>query len=94
MKKQIALKKSTVLRLDKNYLKFFNDIKEKLKTTQISAALAANKELIKFYWSLGSTLIEKQTAFRWGEHFLEQFSHDMRQNFQKCKVFQFEIFKE
>jgi predicted nuclease of restriction endonuclease-like (RecB) superfamily len=87
MKKQIALKKETALRLDKNYLEFFRTIKDQLKTTQISAALAANKELIKFYWNVGSALIEKQIAFKWGEHFLEQFSHDMRQTFPEMQGF-------
>jgi len=79
MKKQIAIKKETSLRLDKNYQGFLNNIKERLRSAQIRAALAANAELTKFYWQLGSDLIEKQKAFKWGEQFLEQFSHDMRQ---------------
>lgn len=50
---KLANKKDS-LRLDKNYTSFLNDIKDRLKAAQIRAALAANSELIKFYWQLGS----------------------------------------
>lgn len=62
-------------------------IKERLKTAQIKAALAANSELILFYWGLGQDLIEKQKALKWGEHFLEQLSHDMRKKFPEMQGF-------
>ncbi len=86
MKKQLK-KKDKSLHLDKDYKSFLSDIKDRLKTAQIRAALAANSELIKFYWELGTDLIEKQKAFKWGERFLEQFSHDMRQEFPEMQGF-------
>lgn len=87
MKKQLIIKKETPLKLDKNYLNFLKDIKERLKTAQIRAALAANTEQIKFYWELGKDLIEKQKAFKWGEHFLEELSDDMRRAFPEMQGF-------
>ena len=75
------------LHLDQNYKHFLTNIKGRLKTAQIRAALAANSELIKFYWELGTDLIEKQKNHQWGAHFLEQFSHDMRQNFPEMQGF-------
>jgi hypothetical protein len=51
------------LHLDKDYLTFLDSIKNRLKSAQIRAALAVNKELIHFYWSLGADLIEKQKQF-------------------------------
>jgi predicted nuclease of restriction endonuclease-like (RecB) superfamily len=75
------------LQLDKNYTNFLNDIKNRLKKAQIRAALAANSELIKFYWQLGCDLIEKQKAFKWGDQFLEQFSQDMRKTFPELQGF-------
>lgn len=87
MKKQLIIKKENSLLLDKNYQGFLKNIKERLKTTQIRAALAANSELIKFYWQLGSDLIEKQKAFKWGEQFLEQFSGDIRKAFPEMQGF-------
>ena len=87
MSKQLKKNPESTLGLDKHYLTFFNQIKERLRTTQIRAALAANTELIRFYWQLGKDLIEKQKAFKWGEGFLEQFSHDMRQAFPEMQGF-------
>ena len=75
------------LHLDQNYKHFLTNIKDRLKTAQIRAALAANSELIKFYWELGTDLIEKQKNQQWGSHFLEQFSHDMRQDFPEMQGF-------
>lgn len=86
MPQQLA-KTDTALRLDKNYADFLSGIKERLRTAQIRAAQAANTELIKFYWQLGQDLIEKQKAFKWGQGFLEQFSHDMRQAFPEMQGF-------
>lgn len=51
------------LYLDNDYLNFLDDIKNRLKTAQIRASLAVNKELIHFYWGLGKDLIEKQRQF-------------------------------
>lgn len=51
------------------------------------AALAANAELIKFYWELGNELIEKQKAYKWGDYFLTQFSHDMQTAFPQMQGF-------
>lgn len=49
--------------------------------------MAANSELIQFYWELGTDLIEKQKSHQWGSGFLEQFSHDMRQAFPEMQGF-------
>jgi predicted nuclease of restriction endonuclease-like (RecB) superfamily len=77
----------TPLHLNAAYRNFLIDIKDRLKKAQIRTALAANSELIKFYWELGATLLEKQKTHKWGEHFLDQFSHDMRQAFPQMQGF-------
>ncbi len=80
MPKQLNKQESS-LKPSKDYANFLSDIKGRLKNAQIRAALAANSELIKFYYHLGTELIEKQTTYSWGDHFLEQFSEDMRKEF-------------
>ena len=86
MKKELKTKNES-LHLDQNYKHFLSGIKERLQTAQIRAAMAANSELIQFYWELGSDLIEKQKSHQWGSGFLEQFSHDMRQAFPEMQGF-------
>lgn len=68
----------TSLTLDPNYREFLTNVKARLKTAQLRAALASNSEQIQFYWELGTELIDRQKSHKWGENFLEQFSHDMR----------------
>lgn len=77
----------TPLHLDNDYIEFLDDIKKRLKTAQIRASIAVNKELLHFYWGLGKELIEKQKQFKWGAHVLQQFSHDMRQAFPEMQGF-------
>lgn len=75
------------LHLNSNYTEFLSNIKERLKTTQLRTARTINHQLILFYWELGKDLIEKQKAFKWGDLFLEQFSHDMRTAFPDMRGF-------
>lgn len=85
--KQITPKNDHSLHSDQHYTHFLTDIKTRLQTAQLRAALAANSELVKFYWELGTNLIEKQKNHQWGARFLEQFSHDMRQAFPEMQGF-------
>lgn len=87
MRKQLKKKGATLLPVDRHYKSFLKDIKERLKTAQIRAAMAANSELIKFYWQLGTDLIEKQKAFSWGDNFLQQFSNDIKKMFPEMQGF-------
>jgi predicted nuclease of restriction endonuclease-like (RecB) superfamily len=86
MSKEIKVQ-DDALRLNQDYKHFLTDIKTRLQTAQIRAALAANSELIQFYWGLGTELIEKQKSHQWGTGFLEQFSHDMREAFPEMQGF-------
>lgn len=78
-------KDQNLMSIDQNYRNFLADIKDRLRVAQIRAASVINKELIKFYWELGMELIEKQKTYKWGEHFLDQFSKDLRNAFPEMK---------
>lgn len=86
MSKEVKIHDDSI-RLNKDYVNFLSGIKERLQAAQIRAALAANNELVKFYWELGRDLIEKQKNHQWGSRFLEQFSQDMRQHFPEMQGF-------
>ena len=40
----------------KEYKAFFKEVKEKILTSQVKAALAVNHELINLYWEIGSKI--------------------------------------
>lgn len=72
---------------DKEYLTWIVELKLKVRSAQIKAAIAVNKELILFYWDLGSMLSEKIKASNWGDKVLENVSRDLKDEFPEMKGF-------
>lgn len=53
----------------KEYKAFFKEIKERILTSQIKAALAVNHELINLYWEIGSKIhLPKDEGFFPNKH--------------------------
>jgi predicted nuclease of restriction endonuclease-like (RecB) superfamily len=69
------------------YASWIAELKHKVRSTQIKAAIAVNKELILFYWDLGAMLSEKIKASNWGEKVLEVVSKDLKDEFPEMKGF-------
>lgn len=67
------------------YKNWLVELKNKIRSTQIKAAIAVNSTLILFYWELGKMISEKQTA--WGSKFLETLSKDLQDEFSEMKGF-------
>jgi predicted nuclease of restriction endonuclease-like (RecB) superfamily len=68
-----------------DYKKWIVDIKAKIRSAQMKAALSVNSALIEFYWDLGKMIAEKQSA--WGSNFLEKVSKDLQKEFPEIKGF-------
>lgn len=75
------------LKTDIQYKNWIADLKTKVRTIQIRAALAVNKELLAFYWKLGADIVQKQSAVNWGDGFLTQLSADLMAEFPEMKGF-------
>lgn len=73
------------LSIGTEYKLWLVEVKAKIRSTQIKAAMAVNASLIEFYWELGKTIAEKQTA--WGTHFLETLSRDLKTEFPDMEEF-------
>jgi predicted nuclease of restriction endonuclease-like (RecB) superfamily len=63
------------------YKKFFNEIKQWIKSSQAKAAIAVNSTLIQLYWNIGKLIAEKQTEHSWGAKVIEQLSRDLKTEF-------------
>ena len=72
---------------DIQYKKWLADLKTKVRSIQIKAALAVNKELLTFYWELGADIVQKQSTTNWGDGFLSQLSLDLTTEFPDIKGF-------
>ncbi len=63
------------------YKDWLNEIKSKIRASQIKAALKVNSELLVLYWDLGKTITEKQASYGWGNSVIKQLSKDLTYEF-------------
>lgn len=66
---------------DKNYKSFLMEIKSKILSAHISAARRINKELIKLYWDIGKTIVNRQKKYGWGKCIVEKIAKDLQYEF-------------
>ncbi len=71
----------------KEYKAFFKEIKEKILTSQVKAALAVNHELINLYWEIGCKIHLKQQDEGWGAKTIENLAKDLKSTFPEMKGF-------
>jgi predicted nuclease of restriction endonuclease-like (RecB) superfamily len=69
------------------YKKWLTQIKTKLRTAQLKAAVSVNSTLMEFYWDLGADIVEKQKNSSWGSGFLKRVSQDLMSEFPEIKGF-------
>lgn len=65
--------------LEKEYINWLVDIKSKIRSSQMKAALAVNSALIEFYWDLGKMVSEKENV--WGSKLIERVCKDLKEEF-------------
>jgi predicted nuclease of restriction endonuclease-like (RecB) superfamily len=63
---------------NKSYIRVVGEIKKHIKSAQYRAVLAANQELIRLYWNIG-TVINVHAI--WGNKFLENLAADIKTEF-------------
>ncbi len=53
------MSKKTIIQTNDEYKDWLIELKNKVRSAQIKAAVKVNTELLKFYWELGSEIVEK-----------------------------------
>jgi hypothetical protein len=66
---------------------WLHTLKNRIQSARISAARAANRELILLYWDKGRVIVEKQQALGWGKTVVERLSADLQAVFPGLKGF-------
>ena len=79
--------------ISKEYKVFFQDIKKKILSSQIKAAIAVNRELITLYWEIGSKVYMKKKSEGWGYKTIEKLAKDLKSTFPNMKGFSFRNIK-
>jgi predicted nuclease of restriction endonuclease-like (RecB) superfamily len=69
------------------YEDFLRDLKQRIRTAQVRAALAVNRELILLYWNIGREILERQDRAGWGAKVIERLAADLHREFPDMKGF-------
>ncbi|MGH7145050.1 MAG: PDDEXK nuclease domain-containing protein [Planctomycetota bacterium] len=68
-------------RLPSGYAPFLADLKARIRTAQVKAALSVNRELIALYWHIGGAIVERQRAQGWGKAVVDRLAQDLQHEF-------------
>lgn len=69
------------------YDDFLRDLKERIRSAQVKAALAVSHELVTLYWNVGRQLIAEQMRRGWGAKVIDRLAADLRHAFPEMKGF-------
>jgi len=69
------------------YDDFLRDLKSRIRSAQVRAVLAVNRELVLLYWQIGRDILTRQQQQGWGAKVVTQLAKDLRQEFPEMKGF-------
>ena len=69
------------------YDDFLRDLKSRIRSAQVRAVLAVNRELVLLYWQIGRDILTRQQQQGWGAKVVTQLAKDLRQEFPQMKGF-------
>jgi predicted nuclease of restriction endonuclease-like (RecB) superfamily len=65
------------------YAALLAELKERIRTARLRAAVAVNQELILPYWSIGRDILLRQVAEGWGARVIDRLAADLRRDFRE-----------
>jgi predicted nuclease of restriction endonuclease-like (RecB) superfamily len=77
----------TALALPESYPILLEQLKTRIRESQIRAAMSVNQELIKLHWWIGSEIVKRQEVERWGSQVIERLCKDIQSDFPGLKGF-------
>lgn len=83
----MSTKTVSVPTLPKSYPLLLEDIKTRIRQSQIKAAMSVNQELISLHWWIGSEIVKRQTTEKWGSQVIEKLCKDLQSGFPGLKGF-------
>jgi predicted nuclease of restriction endonuclease-like (RecB) superfamily len=73
--------------IPENYDDFLRDLKERIRSAQVRAALSVNRELVLLYWQLGRDILTRQRQQAWGAKVIDRLARDLQKEFPDMKGF-------
>ncbi len=69
------------------YAELLEALKERVRTSQVRAARAANTELLRLYHSIGQDILDRQHSAGWGAKVIDRLAADLRAAFPDQRGF-------
>src|SRR2546425_1234259 len=63
--------------LPQGYAELLEDLKARIRSSQIKAAVAVNRGLIALYWQIGQQIVDRQGREAWGTGVLDRLARDL-----------------
>lgn len=70
---------SKLIKTDIDYAQWIQSLKARYKLSQIKAATQVNREMLRFYWSLGRDIVARDAENRYGSGFYESLCRDLKE---------------
>jgi predicted nuclease of restriction endonuclease-like (RecB) superfamily len=69
------------------YPELLQELKTRIRTAQVRAALAVNRELVLLYWSIGRDILHRQGTEGWGTGVIDRLARDLQNEFPGIEGF-------
>lgn len=69
------------------YAQLLEQLKQRVRASQVRAARAANTELLRLYWSIGRDILDRQNHAGWGSKVVRRLAGDLRAEFPQVRGF-------
>ena len=78
---------SELIKKDKVYKVWIEDISNRFRKSQLKAAVNVNQEMLKFYWTMGRDIVKISNEAKYGSRFYNTVSSDLKAIFPEIKSF-------
>jgi predicted nuclease of restriction endonuclease-like (RecB) superfamily len=73
--------------LPAGYDRLLAEIKSRVRTAQLRAVHAANRELVQLYWDIGHLILDRQQQEGWGAKVIHRLATDLKRAFPEMQGF-------
>jgi len=78
---------SSLFANNENYIALLEGLKDRIRSSQLRAAIAVNQQMLLLYWQIGREILQRQEAEGWGSKVIDRLSRDLKQEFPDMKGF-------
>ena len=78
---------SKLIKTNAEYSRWIQELKERYRHSQIKAATQVNREMLRFYWSLGRDIVARDAENVYGSGFYRNLSQDLKAEIPEAEGF-------